>query len=422
MSTTFRSPGKARTTGSADACASSRKRDGRDGATARVAAAMTPAARLSAAIGVLDRVLGGLPAEPALTNWGRASRFAGSGDRAAVRDLVFDALRCRRSFAALGAGETGRGLILGGVRAAGLDPATLFDGAAHAPAPVGAQEGGRAPDGLEALDCPDWLAPRLEASLGVDFAPVMQALRLRAPVFLRVNPGRGTLDEAVASLAVAGILARSHPLASFALEVTESARKIQTCDAYLSGLVELQDASSQAVVAALPLGAGMRVLDMCAGGGGKTLAMAARAPLQLWAHDAVPGRMRDLPARAARAGVKVVLTDTPETVPAYDLVLTDVPCSGSGSWRRDPQGKWALDAARLADLGRAQTDIVQRAARMVRPGGWLCYATCSLLHEENEGRIAAFVQQFPGWLLQDSLNLTPLQGGDGFYLAILKRV
>ncbi|GAB1480662.1 RsmB/NOP family class I SAM-dependent RNA methyltransferase [Paracoccaceae bacterium] len=381
---------------------------------------MTPAARHAAAIEVLDRILAGTPAEQALTNWGRASRFAGSGDRAALRDLVFQALRCRRSFAALGGGETGRGLILGSLRAEGIDPAGIFTGEGHAPPPVG-DEPGRLPEGQEALDCPDWLALRLQASLGPDFAPVMQALRHRAPVFLRVNLARLSREEAVARLAEEGIGAQINKLANSALEVLSGARKIQNSAAYLNGLVELQDAASQAVVQALPLRDGMRVLDHCAGGGGKTLAMAALARLKLFAHDASPGRMRDLTARAARAGVKVILADNPEKTAPYDLILTDVPCSGSGAWRRDPQGKWALDAARLAELQALQAGILDRVAPMVAPGGVLAYATCSLLDEENAGQIAGFHARHRGWQQTGGLRLTPLDGADGFFLALLTR-
>lgn len=381
---------------------------------------MTPAARLSAAILVLDQILAGANAEQALTNWGRASRFAGSGDRAALRDLVFQALRCRRSYAALGGAATGRGLILGSLRAEGVDPAQFFTGDGHAPAPLG-DEPGRTPEGFEALDCPDWLAPQLQASLGGDFAPVMQALRHRAPVFLRVNLARLTRGQAQTRLAQEGIATIFNSLANSALEVTENARKIQNSTAYAEGLVELQDAASQAVVAALPLRPGLRVLDHCAGGGGKTLAMAAQGGLTLFAHDAAPGRMRDLPARAQRAGAKVALTDNPEKTGPYDLILTDVPCSGSGSWRRDPQGKWALDAARLADLLATQAQILDRVAPMVAAGGHLAYATCSLLQAENDGQIAAFHARHPGWRQTTRLRLTPLDGADGFFLAVLTR-
>ena len=386
---------------------------------------MTPGARAQAAIDVLDKVGGGQAAEQALTNWARGSRFAGSGDRAAVRDLVFAALRCRRSFAVLGGGETGRALILGGVRAAGGDPEALFTGAAHAPAPLGAAEraSGAAPEGLAALDCPDWLAPSLRASLGADFAPVLAALRQRAPVFLRVNAARVSREGAIAALAAEGIAAAPHPLARTALLVTENARRVQHGQAFGAGLVELQDAASQAVVEALPLHPGARVLDHCAGGGGKTLAMAARMPLALFAHDADPRRMRDLAPRAARAGAEVRLLDgaAVDRAAPFDLVLADVPCSGSGSWRRAPEAKWALTPERLAALLALQRGILDRVAPLVAADGVLAYATCSLIEDENSGQIEAFLAREPGWRLQDLRRFTPLDGGDGFFLAVLKR-
>ena len=380
---------------------------------------MTPAARAAAAIAALDRILGGEPAEKVLTGWGRASRYAGSGDRAAVRDIVYDALRCKRSFAALGGGLTGRGLVLGAARAAGVQ-ASWFDGSAHGPAQVG-DEPGPAPQGLEALDCPDWLAPLLLAALGPDFAPVMQALRQRAPVFLRVNTARTDVAGAIAALAAEGVVAQPHPLAKTALEVTGNARKIQNSAAFLQGRVELQDAASQAVADAVPLTDGQRVLDLCAGGGGKTLALAARARLQLWAHDANPRRMADLPARAARAGVAVLITENPEKTAPYDVILADVPCSGSGSWRRDPEGKWALTEVRLTALCAVQASILDRAAGLAAPGGVIAYATCSMLADENEDQIAAFLARMPGWHQTLSLRILPLQGGDGFGLSLLRR-
>lgn len=380
---------------------------------------MTPGARAAAAIAILDRILAGEPAERALTNWGRASRFAGSADRAAVRDLVFDALRQRRSAAALGGGLTGRGLILGLMRAAGQE--ALFSGEGHAPAPPGPQDQGRPPGGAEALDVPDWLLPELEASLGSDCPAVLEALRHRAPVFLRVNLRKGDRVAAILALAEEGIVAVPHPLASTALEVTANARKVQTSHAYMSGLVEVQDASSQAVVEALPLADGMRVLDHCAGGGGKTLAMAARADLRLWAHDIAPRRMADLPERARRAGVRVTLTDRPELAAPFDLVLVDAPCSGSGSWRRDPEGKWALTPDRLAALVAEQASILARAAAMVAPGGILAYATCSLIRRENQLQTQTFLAASGGWRRERELSLTPISGGDGFFLAVLRR-
>ncbi|WP_151717590.1 RsmB/NOP family class I SAM-dependent RNA methyltransferase [Gemmobacter serpentinus] len=380
---------------------------------------MTPAARLSAAMQILDRILAGSPAEQALINWARASRFAGSGDRNAIRDLVFDALRCRRSYAALGGGETGRGLILGGLRATGQDPVPLFTGEGHAPAPLRDTDTGHSPDAAAATDLPDWLVSQLRTDLGADFAAIAEAMRHRAPVFLRVNIARATPDSAMAMLADEGIDTEPHPLSPTALQVVEGARKIAASTAFADGVVELQDAASQAVIDALPLRDGIRVLDYCAGGGGKTLAMAARARLKLFAHDADSRRMRDLPARARRAGAKVTLIDAPKG--PYDLVLTDVPCSGSGSWRRAPEGKWLLTEARLAALLQVQAEILDHAARLVAPGGVLAYATCSLLAAENGAQITAFQARQGGWDLVQQRRLTPLDGGDGFFVAVLRR-
>lgn len=380
---------------------------------------MTPGARAAAAIAVLEVVATGRPAEVALTNWGRANRYAGSGDRAAVRDIVYDVLRCRRSCAALGGGETARALVLGWARAQGRE--ALFDGQGHAPAAPTEGEAGRSPEGAEALDCPDWLEPVLRGSLGDDFELVMRTMQRRAPVFLRVNLARLTRDAAITALAEEGIVAVPHGLAASAVEVLEGARKVQSSRAYADGVVELQDASSQAVVEMLPLADGMRVLDLCAGGGGKTLAMAARARVQLFAHDAEARRIADLPARAERAGVRVALRDRPEADAPYDLVLTDVPCSGSGSWRRDPEGKWALTAERLAALQDIQAAILDRAAGLVRAGGVLGYATCSLIAAENGAQVAAFLSRHADWRLEAERRFTPLEGGDGFYVAVLRR-
>lgn len=383
---------------------------------------MTPAARLQAAAGVLDQILGGQAPEPALLEWARKSRFAGSKDRAAVRDHVFDALRQRRSLAVLGGSATGRGLVLGLLRAAGGDYGLLgadrYAAAALSPAERAYLEAPVAMSELQALDCPDWLAPELRRALGADFALVMAALRERAPVFLRVNLARGDVTQALAALRAEGIDAHPHPLADTALEVTANARRLRNSAPYQRGLVELQDAASQAVVAALEPLQGQNVLDYCAGGGGKALAMAALGA-RVHAHDIDPGRMRDLPARAERAGVTIAQGN-----PAggcFDLVLADAPCSGSGSWRRDPAGKWALTPDRLAALQQQQADVLDAALAYLRPGGRLAYATCSLLQAENEDVIAALQRRTPGLRMGTQHRFTPLQGGDGFYLAVLER-
>lgn len=382
---------------------------------------MLPAARVSAAIEILDRVLGGAAIDPALTNWGRGNRYAGSGDRAAIRDLVFDAWRCKRSYAAMGGAETGRGLMLGRLRAAGDDASLVFTGIGHAPAALTDADDQRAPNNLDALDCPEWLAPRLQHSLGDQFGAVMQALQHRAPVVLRVNLAKTTRDSVISLLAKDGIVAVAHPLAYTSLNILTPSRSIMKMNCYLDGLIEFQDAASQAVIEDIPLHPGQKVLDYCAGGGGKTLALAARESLQIWAHDAEPARMRDLPDRAKRAGAKIgILTDPAKHAP-YDLVLVDAPCSGSGSWRRDPAGKWALTEARLAELVQLQAHILAEAAGLVAQTGQLAYVTCSLLADENENQIARFLQHFPDWIGITSRHLTPLDGGDGFFLAVLAR-
>ena len=384
---------------------------------------MTPAARLQTAAELLDAVLGGARAEPVLTAWGRRARHAGSGDRAAVRDLVYEALRRRRSFAALGGADSGRGLMLGRLRARGEDPETLFTGARHAPAPLTAAEraAGRAPAGAEAMDLSDWLWEAFRESLGETAAQAALALRDRAPVHLRANRLKTDRAGAAQTLAAEGIETVPVATAETALEVTKGARAIARSRTFATGLVELQDAASQAVVEALPLSPGARVLDFCAGGGGKTLALAARLSGPVHAHDAEPRRMADLPARAARAGAEVQMLSRPGLAAPFDLVLCDVPCSGSGAWRRDPDAKWRLTPERLSDLVAVQDAILDRAAGLVGQGGSLAYVTCSVLRDENEARTGAFLELSTGWRRACERRWDPGAGGDGFYLSVLTR-
>ena len=390
---------------------------------------MTPAARIAAAIEVLDAVASGRPAEQALTNWARRSRFAGSGDRAAIRDHVFEALRCRRSFAALGGDAGGRGLMIGALRAAGREPAAVFTGERFAPKPLSAEEqaagrGWEALSELERLDCPDWIAPALESSLGADFAAVMSLMRARAPVFLRVNLLKADIDTARAFLARENVKTELHPLAATALLVTEGSKRIRTTQAFQDGLIERQDQASQAVVEAIGATHGRgSVLDYCAGGGGKSLALAALGWRTVVAHDADPRRMNDLPGRAARAGADIRVATSAElagTAP-FDLVVCDVPCSGSGAWRRQPEAKWTLTPEALSHLCAVQAGILDTASRLVAPGGRLAYITCSLLAAENADQVGAFLQRTPGWRLIEQHRWTPLDGGDGFANALIGR-
>ncbi|MET4126905.1 RsmB/NOP family class I SAM-dependent RNA methyltransferase [Roseovarius sp. MBR-6] len=384
---------------------------------------MTPGARVSAAIEVLDSILSGAPAERALTNWARSARYAGSGDRAAVRDHVFDALRCLRSFAALGGGKDGRALMLGSFRAQNIDPEMFFTGDGHAPAPLTAEErqGGRPPTEAEARDLPDWLWPHFEGALGPDATAAAEALRHRAPITLRVNARRITRAAAQAGLAGDGVVTRPVDNINFGLHVTEGFRKISQSLLYRDGLVEFQDASSQAAMEAISLPQGARVLDYCAGGGGKVLALAARLDATWFAHDAAPQRMADLPARAERAGISVQLCETSDLAAAgpFDAILCDVPCSGSGTWRRAPEAKWTLTPERLYELVGLQADILAQATSLLAPSGVLIYTTCSVFMEENEHVIERFSSGDAAFGIRE-MRRWPISGlGDGFFLAHL---
>ncbi len=274
------------------------------------------------------------------------------------------------------------------------------------------------------LDCPDWLVAPLQASLGDRFAPALAAQRQRAPVTLRVNAARLTRTEAARRIEADSVGITPHPLAGTALTVTSGASRIRSSAAYLDGSVELQDAASQAAANLIPLAAGDRVLDYCAGGGGKTLALAARMPkARFYAHDADPARMSDLPPRAGRAGCRVTLLDGPGTIAEapFDLVVVDAPCSGSGTWARNPQAKWDMTPARLTALCALQDAILTEAAPLVRPGGTLAYMTCSMLNAENADRIDDFLTHRPDWAETLRQRFTPDQGGDGFFVSILCR-
>lgn len=386
---------------------------------------MTPAARIAAAISILDGVQDGGAAEKELTGWARRNRYAGSGDRAAIRDHVFDALRCRNSFASLGGSTGGRGLMLGMLRAQGTDPATVFNGEGYAPSPLTPGEDdllvAGAPSDLPP-DLPDWLMAQWRDSLGDQADDVAAALRHRAPVFLRANLQRITRDDAAQMLAQDDIDTTPHPLSPSALQVLTHPRRVQASAAYRDGLVELQDAASQAISDMVPVANGARVLDYCAGGGGKTLALAGRAAANFFAHDAEPRRMKDLSARAARANaaVSVLQSGQIDAAAPFDTVLCDVPCSGSGAWRRSPEGKWALTADRLAELQAIQAEILEGCQSLVAPGGHLVYVTCSVLNGENGDQISGFLTRHPNWHETARRQLTPLDGGDGFFLALLQ--
>jgi len=387
---------------------------------------MTPAARVQSSIEILDTVLSGMATEQALTRWARANRFAGSKDRAAVRDLVFSAIRCRASFAFLGGSETGRGLMIGSLIAENANIDEMFCGLGYAPEPLTDDERSTlkspedVPDDI-AVDLPDWIWAKFQEDLGDSAAETAKVLRNRASVFLRANLKKCTQSQAVDLLKAEGIEVRCHSLSDTALEVTTNPRRVALSKAYTSGFVELQDAASQAVCDFLELPNAGRILDYCAGGGGKSLAMAARTEADIFAHDANSSRMSDLPSRAERASISLNILDEISSDAQFDLVLCDVPCSGSGSWRRSPDGKWGLSKESLSGLNATQTKILAEAAKLVKPQGELAYATCSVFACENRDRVDAFIFENPNWSVIADRQFLPQQGGDGFYIARLTR-
>lgn len=383
---------------------------------------MTPGARVAAAIDVLDAWLAGQPVEQGLTNWARGARYAGAKDRAAVRDHVFDVLRAKGSCEYLGKGADGRALMLGLLRLQNHDPAAFFNGVGHAPAGLSDVETHMPDAPADPLrDLPDWMVSLVRDRAGADLDALLVMLRDRAPLYLRVNVAKTSVSQTIARLKAEGVEAQPDPRAATALLVTSGARAVKSAGAYLEGWVEPQDLSVQRAILAQNWPAAS-VLDYCAGGGGKALAIAALGVRGVVAHDADPRRMADLGPRAARAGVSIrtlATTDLRGAAP-FQAVLCDVPCSGSGTWRRDPEAKWRLTPDRLSRLVALQAEILDAAAKLVGPGGQLIYMTCSLFKVENESQTMAFLARHPGWSCLSQDAQTPLSASDGFFHAVFQ--
>ena len=385
---------------------------------------MTPAARYGAAIEILDAIAAGTPAEQQLTRWARGARYAGSKDRAAVRDIVFDVLRRRASCAWLGGGGTGRALVLGLLRGQGADPAAVFTGQGHAPDPLEPSEQS-APDLFDAprevqLDLPTWALSALDADHGAAATAIAAALRDRAPVGLRTSLRHGTRADLIATLKGLGHEATPHDAAPGALVLPSGTRGLHLSEAYLSGQFELQDPGSQGLVSRCPAQPGTRVLDYCAGGGGKALALADARDLDITAHDIEPKRMKDLPERARRAGVTIQIAENVPKDARFDGIICDVPCSGSGAWRRAPEARWRTTPEQVQTLCATQASIVDDCVPMLVPGGWLAYMTCSLFAAENEDQAASILARHPHLRTEATWSTTPLDGTDGFYLHVFR--
>jgi 16S rRNA (cytosine967-C5)-methyltransferase len=376
---------------------------------------MTPAASASAAIEVLaDIEARRRPAADAMKDWGLAHRFAGSGDRAAISSLVYDTLRKKSSSAWIMGEATPRAEILGALsQARGHDVAviaTLFTGEGHAPAALTDAERERlaAPDlsGAPAHvrgDFPDWLSGEFERSFGAHAADEGRALAERAPLDLRVNLLKTTRDKALASLA--HLKAEPTPYSPVGLRIAirpdGRAPPLTSDPAYVKGLVEIQDEGSQLAALLAEAKPGMQVLDLCAGAGGKTLALAAAMENkgQIYAADPDPRRLQPIFARLARSGARNVQVRAPkgqadvlaDLKARCDVVLIDAPCTGSGAWRRNPDAKWRVRPGALEQRIKDQEEALENALHFVKPGGRIVYVTCSVLPAENEDRIAAFM-------------------------------
>lgn len=435
---------------------------------------MIPAARISAAIEVLDDIATRRrPAPDALKDWGLAHRFAGSKDRRAIGDLVFDALRHKNSSSAVAGGDDGRSVMLGlfhqhrGHDIVALEK--LFSGDRFAPAPLTDDERAtlsrdnlaNAPDYVRG-DYPEWIAPNFARIFGDNVVAELQALATPAPLDLRVNTLKAEADHAASELAAAIGRTPERPALSalclrLPLEPGSAEPHIASTEPFLKGQVEIQDLGSQLAAEFAGARPGMQVLDFCAGGGGKTLSLAAAMQNhgQIFAHDSDRRRLAPIHDRLTRAGVRNVQVRTPrpnsdvldDLEKRMDLVLVDAPCTGTGTWRRNPDAKWRIRPGSLAERNKDQALVLASASRYVKAAGRLAYITCSVLEEENTDQIDAFLAANPGFsvvppqavveayeqesmnvlgpavrLLSNGLLMTPLTSGtDGFFVSVLTR-
>lgn len=397
---------------------------------------MTPSARLSAAIDILEDWLGGTALEQAFLCWSRKSRFAGSKDRAAVRDHIFTAARRRLSDAAIGGATkeeaiTGRQLIIGQILRTGGDLDQLFTGEGYAPSPLTTDERAACLSLDDLSDDAAWPAPNWQYDIPQQMWPIWCAQveaadeqatynQDRAPVTLRVNTQRLSRDDVMELLLSQGLSLRAHPTVKTAILVDKG--NPAQCPAYLDGSVEIQDAHSQKLITDVPaLPISGDVLDFCAGGGGKALTAYAHWQRPVQCHDINAKRMSDIPARAGRAEARIEVLKRLPAAAKYACVLVDAPCSGSGSWRRAPDGKWSMTPQRLEELVALQRDILAQAAPYVAPGGWLYYMTCSVIADENQAQAKWFGQTFSDFDLVQSSKLAMDTTSDGLYGVLFRR-
>lgn len=433
---------------------------------------MTPGAHIQAAITLLTEIESGhAPADDLVGNYFRRHRFAGAKDRGAISGHIFAVLRHRAAldwWVVRFGGQPGRprSLLLAAlVLIEGWKPGAVAgacDGDRFRPAPldreekafITALEGRRLADPAMPvpvrLNFPDWLLPHLHAAFGDDLACEMEGLNGTAPLDLRVNALKGDRLAAKLALEREGVAAEETRWSPLGLRVFERI-PLATFESFREGLLEVQDEGSQLAALLAEARPGMRVVDFCAGAGGKTLALAAGMANKgmLVACDVSAKRLERAAQRLRRAGIsnvqrRVLSTERDKWVKkhgeSFDRVFVDAPCTGTGTWRRNPDAKWRLKPADLAELTEIQARILESASRLVKPGGRLVYATCSLLREEDEDQVGRFLEAHGEFSLVpvvrpwravtgralpcagDMLRLTPAKHGtDGFFVAVLQR-
>jgi 16S rRNA (cytosine967-C5)-methyltransferase len=431
---------------------------------------MTPGARLAAAIEVISAIdAQRVPAAKALKEWGTAHRFAGSGDRAAISGLVFDVLRRRASSAWIMDDDTPRARVFGmmklerGLTADAL--AALCDGSRFAPDTLTPAERHaltvRTLNGAPAAvagDYPEWMDEHLAEVFGDDRVAEAAAMARRAPLDLRVNTLKAKREKAAASLAHLGAKPTKWSPWGLRIALGADARNpgVHAEEDFLKGGVEVQDEGSQLAALFSAAKPGEQVIDLCAGAGGKTLALAAmmQGKGRLIATDGDKRQLAPIHERLSRAGVHNAEVRAPkgdadplaDIRASADLVLIDAPCTGTGTWRRNPDAKWRIRPGALEVRLKAQTEVLDRAAPLVKPGGRIVYITCSVLPAENNAQIRGFLARQPGFSVvppaqvvgplwdkaedflaatlqsPEGLLMTPRRTGtDGFFVSVLTR-
>jgi 16S rRNA (cytosine967-C5)-methyltransferase len=419
---------------------------------------MTPAARIQAAIDILDGLHESrMPADRFIRDFFRARRYAGSKDRASVTERVYATFRHRASFGWRMGGETPRALVIASLLKENADVdgiSSLFSGDGYGPAiltdaeraAIVTQPSGK-PAPHIAGEYPQFLESELQRAFGDHMPDEMQAMLARAPIDMRVNTLRAEREDVLAQLQELDFAAEASRYAPSGVRIPsgEGSAALGRSKLFESGAFEFQDEAAQIAVALAAPKPGSRVLDLAAGAGGKTLALAAlmQNKGEITAHDIDEGRLRQITPRAHRAGVSIIQTHAGAKPPGrpYDLVFLDSPCSGSGIWRRQPENKWRLTQERLDELNALQDKLLDQAAARAAGAARIVYATCSILPCENEDRVAAFLERHPTFSIRPAAEVwrtatgsePPLGMGeflkatpratrmDGFFAAVLSK-